>query len=168
VKPFRIERLSKQHDRSTFDCGTEVLNEYLRKRAGREQRKNFSACYLAIDNATDAMVGFYALSSGNIALHDLAPALQKKLPRYDAVPIARIGRLAVDTAYGGRGLGAALIIDSIKRVVASGIGIYAIVVDAKDDREISFYRHVGFESLPKAKDILYLPVSTALALIDPQ
>ena len=138
-----------------------MLNEYLAKRAGREQRKRFCTCFLAISNATDRIDGFYTLSSSSIALADLAPAVKKKLPRYQDVPVARIGRLAVDRAAQGKKLGAALVVDALTRILNSDIGCYAIVVDAKDEKAISFYLHIGFESLQDKPDILYLPIATA-------
>lgn len=160
MSTWRIEQLHK-HDRSVFDCGTEVLNTYLAKRAGREQRKRFCTCFLAISNETDQIAGFYTLSSSSIALVDLPAATQKKLPRYPDVPVARIGRLAVDLQSQGQRLGGALVGDALRRVIESDIGCYAIIVDAKDDRAISFYEHLGFNSLPDKRDVLYLPVSTA-------
>ena len=157
--PYRIELLKRQ-DRSTFDCGTEVLNVYLKKQARREQRKNYSTCYLAL-NSSDEVVGFYTLSSSSIDLDELPNDVRKKLPRYRDVPVARIGRLAVDNEYHGQGLGGALVADAIKRIVFSGIGCFAVVVDAKDGDAISFYRHLGFDSLKDKDDVLYLSIATA-------
>jgi GNAT superfamily N-acetyltransferase len=150
-----------KHDRKGFDCGTEVLNEYLAKRAGREQRKHFCTCFLAISNETDQIDGFYTLSSSSIALTDLSPAVLKKLPRYADVRVARIGRLAVDRHAQGKRLGGALIGDALNRVLNADIGCYAVVVDAKDDKAISFYKHMGFEALQDKPDVLYLPIATA-------
>ncbi len=160
MSTWRIERLHK-HDRKVFDCGTEVLNEYLAKRAGREQRKRFCTCFLAISNETDQIDGFYTLSSSSIALDDLSPAVQKELPRYQDVPVARIGRLAVDRQAQGKRLGGALIGDALNRVLNADIGCYAVVVDAKDDKAISFYKHMGFEPLQDKPDVLYLAIATA-------
>ena len=161
MNPFRIEQLEKQHDRSGFDCGTEVLNDYLKTRARKDQERHFSTCYLAIANDdTNAIAGFYTISSSSIKLDQLSPATRKKLPRYDDVPVVRIGRLAVDHAFRGRGLGSALIHDAIKRVVQSGIGVYAVVVDAKDDTTIAFYKHMEFEVLEDKDDVLYLPIAS--------
>ena len=157
--PYRIELLAK-HDRSAFDCGTDVLNDYLKKRARQEQRKNYSTCYLAL-SAADEVAGFYTLSSSSINLDELPDKVRKKLPRYHDVPVARIGRLAVDQRCHGRGLGAALVADAIKRVVFSGIGCFAVVVDAKDEQAISFYKHLGFDSLQDKTDVLYLSIATA-------
>ena len=157
--PYRIELLKKQ-DRSAFDCGTEVLNAYLKKQAGREQRKNYSTCYLAL-SSSDEVAGFYTLSSSSIDLDELPENVRKKLPRYHDVPLARIGRLAVDNKYHGQGLGGALVADAIKRIIFSGIGCFAVVVDAKDEDAISFYKHLGFDSLQDKDDVLYLSIATA-------
>lgn len=162
MNPFRIEQLEKQHDRSGFDCGAEVLNDYLKTRARKDQQRRFSTCYLAIANDdTNAIAGFYTISSSSIKLDQLSSTTRKKLPRYDDVPVVRIGRLAVDQEFRGRGLGSALIHDAIKRVVQSGIGVYAVVVDAKDDNAIAFYKHMEFEVLEDKDDVLYLPIASA-------
>jgi ribosomal protein S18 acetylase RimI-like enzyme len=161
LSTWRIEQLEKRHDRSSFDCGAEVLNEYLAKRARSEQRRRFCTCFLAIHNETDQVGGFYTLSASSIALPDLPPTVQKKLPRYPNVPVARIGRLAVDRRYQGQRLGGALIGDALQRVLNSDIASYAIIVDAKDEQAVSFYRHLGFESLRDKPDVLYLPIATA-------
>ncbi len=162
MKPFRIEQLVK-HDRKSFDCGTDILNEYLRKRARADQTRRFSTCYLAIATDTDSIAGFYTISSSSINLNQLPEATRKKLPRYNDVPVVRIGRLAVDVSHHGCGLGSALIYDAIERVIQFGIGVYAIVVDAKDESAISFYSHMGFETLTDKNDILYLPIASARA-----
>ena len=137
-----------------------MLDVFLRKRAGQEQRKNFSTCYLAIHQATDAVAGFYTLSASSVKLDRLPEAVQKKLPRYNDVPVARMGRLAVDQDFTGQGLGAALVADALKRIVNSGIGCFAVVVDAKEERAVNFYRHLGFDSFQDKTDVLYLALAT--------
>jgi len=82
LNPFRIEQLEKQHDRSDFDCGTEVLNDYLKTRARKDQQRHFSTCYLVIANDdTNAIAGFYTISSSSIKLDQLSPTTRKKFPR---------------------------------------------------------------------------------------
>ncbi|MDB2687303.1 GNAT family N-acetyltransferase [Mariniblastus sp.] len=165
MKAYRIEQLVKQ-DRSRFDCGTGVLNNYLKKQARQEQRRKFCTCYLVIENASDTAVGFYTLSSSSIALASLPDRLRKKLPRYHDVPVARLGRLAVDQTCQGQGLGFALVYDAIKRICTSGVGTYAIVVDAKDAAAVAFYERVGFELFAEKQNMLYLPMATAITLLE--
>ena len=113
-----------------------------------------------IANDTNAIAGFYTISSSSIRLDQLSQATRKKLSRYNDVPVVRIGRLAVDQEFRGRGLGSTLIYDAIKRVVQSGIGVYAVVVDAKDENAIAFYKHMEFEVLEDKHDVLYLPIAS--------
>lgn len=158
--PYRIERLAKQ-DRKAFDCGVEPLTNYLRKQAGQDQKRRVAVCYLLIEQATEQIAAFYTLSAGSIELVDLPLEHVKKLPRYPTLPIARVGRLAVSLAFRGRGLGSTLLADAIKRSRTAEIGVYAIVVDAKDDQAAAFYEHHGFKRIGESNALL-LPLGDSL------
>jgi len=116
---------------------------------------------VATERTTGRLAGYYTLSAASIALADLPLAIQRKLPRYPTVPAARIGRLAVDRAFQGQGLGAALLYDALERVMASGMGVFAALVDAKDDNAVRFYEHHGFMRLGSAAQTLFLPLASA-------
>ncbi len=90
------------------------------------------------------MAGYYTLAAAGIPLADMPAQLAKRLPRYPSVPVARLGRLAVDQAYRGRKLGSALLWDAIQRSLRSEVAVFALVVDAKDEQAEAFYRHHGF------------------------
>src|SRR6185295_13569178 len=111
------------------------------------------------------VVGFYSLSSLSLSLADLPEETARKLPRYDAIPAALIGRLARDERVRGQGLGEILLADAIQRVLRAGlsIAVYAIVVDAKDERAADFYRALGFRPFPLRPERLFLPAATAAA-----
>jgi GNAT superfamily N-acetyltransferase len=105
-----------------------------------------------MDEDKNKVAGFYTLSAGSILLSDLPEDLTKRLPRYRSVPVARLGRFAVDLTYQGQKLGAALLWDVIERASRSELMVYALVVDAKDDKAQNFYLHFGFiefGSLPR-------------------
>src|SRR5207302_10436144 len=93
------------------------------------------------------IAGYYTLSAGGVLLADLPKSLAKRLPRYPSVPVARLGRLAVDQAYRGRKLGSALLWDAIARSLRSGIAVFALIVDAKDDQAEAFYLLHGLRPL---------------------
>ncbi len=79
------------------------------------------------------------------------------------MPTVRMGWLAVDLDFKGRGLGSALLADAIYRAIRSEIAAYALVVDAKDESAGNFYRHHGFialPTLPTATQTLLLPLAT--------
>jgi ribosomal protein S18 acetylase RimI-like enzyme len=157
---FRIEALAPEHDRAGFACGSEPLDRYLREQASQDIRRRTSACYVAIDEKTNTIAGYYTLAAGSIPLTDLSEELAKKLPRYPLVPVARVGRLAVSLAFQKRQLGAALLWDAGSRAMRSGMGVFALVVDAKDEIAAAFYKHhgfVGFSSNPLA---FVLPIAT--------
>jgi ribosomal protein S18 acetylase RimI-like enzyme len=157
---FRIEALVPEHERAGFACGSEPLDKYLREQASQDMRRRTSACYVAIDEQTSAIAGYYTLAASSVPLVDLSEELTKKLPRYPLVPVARVGRLAVSLAFQKRQLGAALLWDAGSRAMRSGMGVFALVVDAKDKTAAAFYRHhgfVGFSSNPLA---LVLPIAT--------
>lgn len=119
--PFRIETLAPEHDRAAFSCGVEALNQYLLRQVSQDVRRSVSACYVAVEVGTGRIAGYYTLAAGGVPLNELPPTLTKRLPRYPSVPVARIGRLAVDQAFHGRSLGAALLADAALRAARSSL-----------------------------------------------
>ena len=118
-------------------------------------------CFVALNDAP-AITGFYTLAATSIAVDALPRDLTKRLPRYPLVAAVLIGRLAVALEYQGRGLGRALIFDAAIRTDRLGIGAFAIIVDAKDDRAVEFYRANGFALIPGEARRLFVPVATVL------
>lgn len=114
------------------------------------------------------VVGFYSLGAFSLAITDLPPALADKLPRYDAIPAALIGRLARDARVRGQGMGDLLMADAICRVLEAGtrLGIFAILVDAKDAGAAAFYRAFGFEAFPSRPDRMFLLTATARTALE--
>jgi ribosomal protein S18 acetylase RimI-like enzyme len=157
---FRIEVLAPEHERAGFTCGSDALDRYLREQATQDMRRRTSVCYVAIDEQSSAVGGYYTLAASSVPLTDLAEPLAKKLPRYPLIPVVRIGRLAVSIAFQGRQLGAALLWDAGVRAMRSGMGVFALVVDAKDEAAAAFYRHHGFNLLGSHPLTFVLPIAT--------
>ena len=157
---FRIEALAPDHDRASFVCGSDPLDRYFREQASQDMRRRTSACYVAIDEATNAIAGYYTLAAGSVPLTDLSEAMAKKLPRYPLVPVARVGRLAVSVAFQKRQLGSALLWDAGLRAMQSGMGVFALVVDAKDKNAAAFYEHHGFVGFSRNPLTYVLPIAT--------
>ncbi|MEQ1672588.1 MAG: GNAT family N-acetyltransferase [Hyphomicrobium sp.] len=162
---FRIEALSASHNRAVFDCGVDALDRYFKEQAAQDVRRRIATCFAAVEIATGTIAGYYTLAATGVALDSLAPVLAKKLPRYPVVPSALIGRLAITSTAQRQGLGAALLADAIARIIASDIGIFAILVDAKNEQAKTFYKHHGFEALPEHPMRLCLPAATAMKFI---
>ena len=122
--------------------------------------------FVAIPEGGSEVAGFYTLSAASIERIALPSEVARRLPRYP-VPVALIGRLAVDRRWGSRGLGSALLADAFRRVVRAGeaLAVYAVIVDAKDARAQAFYERFGFVRLPDAGRRLFYPVASAERLI---
>jgi ribosomal protein S18 acetylase RimI-like enzyme len=157
--PFLIEVLGPDHARTEFSSGVEALDRYFREQVTQDVRRRTTACYVALDVATAKVAGYYTLAAAGVALADLPEQLAKRLPRYPSVPVARLGRLAVDQAYRGRQLGSSLLWDATMRASRSEIAVYALVVDAKDDQAVRFYLHHGFATFGSLPGQLVLPLA---------
>jgi predicted GNAT family N-acyltransferase len=99
---------------------------------------------IVIEVETNRIAGYYTLAASSIALDDIPDTLAKRLPDYQAVPVARLGCLVIDNAFRGIGLAAALLWDAVMRSIRSEIAVFALVVDAKDKQATAFYLHHGF------------------------
>ena len=162
---FSVAALDLSVDRTGFDCGAEPLDSYFRNQVSQDIRRRVAACFVASDR-DGRIAGYYTLASASVMLTDLPVSLAKKLPRYPSVPAVRMGRLAVDHAYRGDGLGAALLADALRRAATAEIAAYAFVVDAKDASAAEFYAHHGFTALPEQPLFLFLPLATVKSLIE--
>ena len=161
--PFQLAQLDSTHSRASFNSGSQALDRYLREQVTQDVRRRVAACFVALAGG-QRIAGYYTLASASLLLSDLPVEMGKKLPRYPTVPTVRMGRLAVDQAFKGQGLGGALLADALDRAAHSEIAAYALMVDAKDELASAFYQHHGFMALPDAPLTLFLPLATALAL----
>jgi len=161
---FRVLPLDSTHDRSLFNSSSEPLCRYFREQVSQDIRRRVAACFVAL-NTENRVVGYYTLASASLRLTDLPNHLSKKLPRYPSVPAVRMGRLAVDDAFKGQGLGGALLADALTRTIRSEIAAYALIVDAKDELSAAFYRHHGFIALLDSPLTLFLPLTTVQAFL---
>jgi len=159
-----MEPLSSAHNRSAFHCGEEALNRYLQTQATQDIRRHMANCFVAIERTSGRIAGYYTLSAASISMVDLPPEETKRLPRYPTLPAVRLGRLGVDQQFQGRGLGAALIADAVHRAIEAAIAAFTLLVDAKNDRAVAFYRHHGFRTLLSQPRVLFLPFATAQKL----
>jgi GNAT superfamily N-acetyltransferase len=162
TEQFRIEPLSNQHDRSQFSSGSPPLDRYLCEQASQDIKRRIATCFVAIGAQTNDLAGFYTLTAASIALSALAPEIIKKLPRYPVVPAALLGRLAVAHSFQGRGLGGVLLADAMIRIARAELGVFAMLVDAKDEAAQRFYEYYGFTLLNGEECRLCLPIALAL------
>jgi ribosomal protein S18 acetylase RimI-like enzyme len=160
--PFHFEPLGTDHNRALFHSGEELLDRYLQTQATQDIRRRIANCFVAVETVNGLLAAFYTLSAASILLLDLPPEEARRLPRYPTLPAVRIGRLAVDQKFPGRGLGAALLIDAAHRTIQAAPAAFAILVDSKNDQAVTFYQHHGFRALASQPRTLFLPLTTML------
>ena len=161
TQPFITKPLGRHHDRSAFVSGSEPLDDCLKLQASQDVRRRIAGCFVAVYD-DENIVGYYTLAATSIRLRALPEEFVKRLPRYPVVPTMLIGRLAVAASHQGKQLGRALIADAVTRIDQLGIGAFALIVDAKNERAKKFYEMNGFMPLPDEERRLWLPMETAL------
>ena len=162
AESFRIEPLSGDHDRSQFLSGSDALDRYFREQASQDIKRRIAACFVAVSVTAQELAGYYTLAATSVALNAFSSEILKRLPRYPAVPAVLLGRLALARSYQGKGLGGVLLVDALKRAARAELGVFAMVVDAKDEAAQRFYEHHGFTLLPGEARRLCLPISAAV------
>ena len=159
MKPLTV-LLSSEHKRQEFDCGNSVLNGYLRAYALQDMKRRVSRAYVLV-SSDNLIQGFYTLSASSFCFESIPETLRKQLPRYP-LPAVLIGRLAIDQKFQKQGMGKHLLMDALYRIALAetSIGIYAAVVDAKDEQAQAFYEKFGLVSFKEQPLKLFLPLST--------
>lgn len=160
-----IEPLGSNHDRAAFSCGIPPLDRYLQTQASQDMRKQLTAVYVLTPDGK-AIAGYYTLSAYSVGLDKIPEEIAKKLTRMPELPATLIGRLARSTAYKGQGIGEILLMDALKRSLATSahVASWAVVVDAKDENAIVFYKKYGFMEIPAFPNRLFLPMATIAKL----
>jgi GNAT superfamily N-acetyltransferase len=164
---WREEPIGRRHDRKNFDCGSPKLNEYLARFARQNHESGGAKTFVAVAPAEPARIrGFYSISPGAIEFARVPQRLTKALGRYE-VPVFRMGRLAVDRAAQGRGLGGDLLLAAGARAlaVAAEVGGVALAIDAKDERAARWYQRFGAQPLLDDPFKLILPLATVAEAI---
>jgi len=157
-------RLTASHDLSGFDCGVPVLNDWLRNRALQNESR-FSRTYVVCEG--ERVAAYYCISAGAVERAAAPGKLRRNAP--EAVPVSVIGRLAVCLEYAGRGLGAGMLQDALRRIAAASqsIGVAAVLVQAKDDGAKAFYMACAeFIEYPSDSRTLFLPIETIYAALE--
>lgn len=153
--------LEAGHDLADFDCGEPALNDWLRQRALKNESR-FSRTYVVCDD--NRVVAYYCVSAGSVERRAAPGGVRRNAP--DAIPVSVIGRLAVSKSYAGRGLGADMLADALRRIAVASqtIGIAALLVHAKDENAKRFYLSCAeFIEYPEDSRTLFLPIETVSA-----
>lgn len=153
--------LERTHDRTAFDCGEGALNGFLRNYARQNQTENVGRTWVATLPGERVVLGFYTLTVASVAREHFSAEELKRVPRYP-VPVAHLGRLAVDRTAQKTGLGEHLLTHALEQIlrVSRVVGIFAVEVRAKNERARRFYERYGFKVAEDDGLHLYLSVKT--------
>jgi len=160
-----LERLDAHHDLSTFDSGNEVLDAWLRRHALGAQRMDSARTFVA--TRSGRVVGYFSLTIGSVLRAEAPAKLVRGMPAYP-VGMVLLGRLAVDQSQQGRGVGAMLLAEALRKAVAAGEVAAArlIVVDAVDEDAAAFYQGHGFVRAPENPLRFYRRMKDVRASLD--
>jgi GNAT superfamily N-acetyltransferase len=138
--------LATNHQLDDFACNVDSLNDWLKKRAYQNQLSGASRTYVVLEGKR--VVGYYCLASGALELNDAPTQVRRNMP--NPIPVAILGRLAVDKSFQGKGLGVALLQDAVVRTAQAGgiLGIRGLLVHALSIEAKAFYEHHGFVASP--------------------
>ncbi|PIY12281.1 MAG: GNAT family N-acetyltransferase [Flexibacter sp. CG_4_10_14_3_um_filter_32_15] len=153
---YKIAVLDSTHRREEFSCGNEILDNYLKKQASQDVKRQLSACFVMVDEQNNVK-GYYTLSSASIPRENLPLSIAKKLPRnYENPPATLLGRLAIDKSLAGQGAGGSFLAKALERSFHQSkiIGSMAVIVDPIDENATKFYGKFGFLQLDSGKMFL--------------
>ncbi len=154
---FKVEALARTHDRAAFSCGVHELDNYLQRQARQDVDRHIASVFV-LTSDSGHVVAFYTLSALAVLPEDLPVVVGAKLPRFP-LPVTLLGRMAVDKAYRGSGLGRFVLMHALQRALHSTaeVASWAVVVDTKVGAR-DFYLKYGFIPLPNQPDRLFLPM----------
>ncbi len=159
----RPSPISREFDTSKFFSKHECLNDWLKERALKSEAKTARTYVVCTGNV---VVGYYSLATGSVTRASLPSAkLRRNSP--DPVPVAIIGRLAVDTHYERKGIGGGMLRDGLQRIAQMSfqVGCRAVLVHAIDNDAASFFSRYGFVEFPNGSKTMFLPIETVISAI---
>lgn len=158
--------LAEHHELEDFNCGEASLDEWLKKRARANQTGGASRVFVCCEG--NRVAGYYALSSSSVTAAVVPGRFRRNMP--DPIPVVLLGRLAIDAAWQGKGLGRSLFRDAAMRVshAAEAIGVRGIVVHAISDDARKFYLALGFTECPGEPMLLAVTLADVNAALSGQ
>jgi len=156
----KIMPLTRDHDRSGFDCGVPALNTFLKATARQHDQKGISRTFVLTDG-TPAILGFFTLTLCEVSTETLPSKYASRYPDH-GLPAVRLARLAVSRKAQNQRFGKLLLTEAVLRttLIAEQAGVIGLFVDAKNDVARRFYVSYGFITIPEQPLKLFLPIET--------
>jgi GNAT superfamily N-acetyltransferase len=163
-----FEPVSKRHDRSTFDCGVESVNRYLRESARQQSDRRLTLTTVLVETAgSSEVLGYHTLVMSTVLCAHI-PA--KGLPFHQQAPVVLLAQFGVSLKFQGRGLGKRLLYDALARALLASqqVGCMGVVLDAVDAKARGFYVARGFCEMTDDPFHLWMPISVIEDIFPPQ
>jgi predicted GNAT family N-acyltransferase len=159
----------KKHNRAAFSCEHRALADYIKQQASQDVKKRVAAVFVLTPDGT-TIAGYYTLSQYGVDAGELPQQVlqQLKIPKYRRIPATLVGRLARHTEFKGQGIGELLLMDAMSKALeaTNTVASVAIVVEAKDDAAVRFYKKYGFIEMADHSHRLFLPMATVRAFFE--
>lgn len=160
--------LGPQHEVAAFTNGRHAsLDEWLHQQARASEGLSARTYVTCAADPLNLVAGYYAISTA--AAHRVAmpsAKLRKGMPQ--EIPLLLLGRLAVDAAFQGQGLGAALLADALRRCAAASniAGVRGVLAHAIDHEAVRFYLRHGFTAAqPLGERTMLMPIEVLRAAV---
>ena len=155
-----IERLTKVHDRSAFDCGVEGLNDFLKTQARKNAEQGVSVTWVAVEEGATKILGYISVTMSHVAYEDANPEITRRLPRYP-IPMLHVGRLATDLRTQGKGIGSRLLRHAAELAIDTSVnvGLFGMELVAGDKTAYDYYVRRGFRPVLDNTMRLYMPIA---------
>ncbi len=156
-----VELLTRAHDRTSFDCGREAQNTFLKERARKHAELNYSKTWVAVRPGETTILGYVTLSMGNVTFENITDETRARLPKYP-MPVLHVGQLATDVKFQGKGIGPLLLRFAAEQAIeaSKSVGCFAIELEADNDRARDWYLKRGFIELKPGGSRLYQSIAT--------
>ena len=160
------QALADRHRFGDFHSGVSSLDDWLKRRARANQASSASRTFVVCEDDM-TVVGYYALATGAVSTTSATGRFRRNMP--EPIPVAVLGRLAVDQTHRGRGLGRALFQDAALRILQAAdlVGIRGMIVHAISENAKAFYVALGLEPSPLDPMTLMITLSDIRSKVGP-
>lgn len=161
------EPLAARHDLSRFSNGIHPsLDQWLRERARSSEGLSARTYVICTTDEPECVVGYFSISAA-VEQRSALPSAKLRRGMPERVPLLLVGRLAIDGAWRGRGVGSALLADALRRCLAASeiAGVRAVVAHAIDDEAVGFYERHGFIRCPLGERVMLMTIETVRSLV---
>ena len=138
----KVEPLSSHHLLDGFDCGEELMNQWLKIKAFEADRRNTARTYVVCEGRR--VIAYYAITAGSFRAKKL-PGELGEMPRHP-IPVFLLARLAVDVSFQTKGYGKARVRDAVIRSLAANreVAGVCLMVEVLSPKVRDFYKKLGF------------------------